>query len=66
MKMVVLVSKQHKVTTKYKMQATPNFFLICGFSSHLPRVAVETIVKAWNVNINTAWSVKAKLVLVLR
>jgi len=41
--MMVFVSKQHKVTTKYKMQATPNFSLICGFSSHLPRVAVETI-----------------------
>jgi len=23
--MMVLVSKQHKVTTKYKMQATPHF-----------------------------------------
>ena len=27
--MVVLVSKQHKVTTKYKMQTTPHFSLIC-------------------------------------
>jgi len=27
--MLVLVSKQHKVTTKYKMQATPHFSLIC-------------------------------------
>ena len=27
--MMVLVSKQHEVTTKYKMQATPHFFLIC-------------------------------------
>jgi len=27
--MMVLVSKQHKVTTKYKMQATPHFSLIC-------------------------------------
>jgi len=29
MMMKVLVSKQHKVTTKYKMQATPHFSLIC-------------------------------------
>ena len=27
--MVVIVSKQHKVTTKYKMQTTPHFSLIC-------------------------------------
>jgi len=27
--MMVLVSKQHKVTTKYKMQATPHFSFIC-------------------------------------
>jgi len=27
--MMVLVSKQHKVTTKYKMQATLHFSLIC-------------------------------------
>jgi len=50
MMMMVLVSKQHKVTNKYKMQATLHFSLICqsgediiiqkcrasGFSSHLP------------------------------
>jgi len=29
MMMMVLVSKQHKVTTKYKMQATWHFSLIC-------------------------------------
>ena len=29
MMMIVLVSKQNKVTTKYKMQATPHFSLIC-------------------------------------
>jgi len=29
MMMLVLVSKQHKVTTKYKMQATPHFSVIC-------------------------------------
>jgi len=29
MMMMVLVSKQHEVTTKYKMQATPHFSLIC-------------------------------------
>ena len=29
MMMMVLVSKQHEVTTKYKMQATPQFSLIC-------------------------------------
>jgi len=29
MMMIVLVSKQHKVTTKYKMQATQHFSLIC-------------------------------------
>ena len=29
MMMIVLVSIQHKVTTKYKMQATPHFSLIC-------------------------------------
>jgi len=29
MLMMVLVSKQHKVTTKYKMQATPHSSLIC-------------------------------------
>ena len=48
--MMVLVSKQHIVTTKYKMQATPLFSILCqsgediiiqkcrasGFSSHLP------------------------------
>ena len=27
--MMVLVSKQHEVSTKYKMQATPHFSLIC-------------------------------------
>jgi len=27
--MMVLVSKQHKVTTKYKMQATPHFSILC-------------------------------------
>ena len=27
--MMVLVSKQHEITTKYKMQATPHFSLIC-------------------------------------
>ena len=27
--MMVLVSKRHKLTTKYKMQATPHFSLIC-------------------------------------
>ena len=27
--MMVLVSKQHKETTKYKMQTTPHFSLIC-------------------------------------
>jgi len=27
--MMVLVSKQLEVTTKYKMQATPHFSLIC-------------------------------------
>ena len=29
MMMMVLVSKQYEVTTKYKMQATPHFSLIC-------------------------------------
>jgi len=29
MMMMVLVSKQHEVTTKYKMQALPHFSLIC-------------------------------------
>ena len=29
MMMMVLVSKRHKLTTKYKMQATPHFSLIC-------------------------------------
>jgi len=29
--MMVLVSKQHEVTTKHKMQATPHFSLICRF-----------------------------------
>jgi len=29
MMMMVLVSKQHKVTTKYKVQATQHFSLIC-------------------------------------
>jgi len=29
MMMMFLVSKQHKVTTKYKVQATPYFSLIC-------------------------------------
>jgi len=59
MMMMVLVSKQHKVTTKYKMQATPHFFLICqsgetlsyknagqvGFqvTSLAGRIAVETV-----------------------
>ena len=27
--MMVLVSKQHKVTTKYKMQTTPYFSILC-------------------------------------
>jgi len=26
---MVLVSKQHKVTTKYKVQATPHFSILC-------------------------------------
>ena len=29
MMMMVLVSKQHKVNTEYKMQATPHFSFIC-------------------------------------
>jgi len=29
MMMMVLVSKQHKVTTKYKMQATQHFSILC-------------------------------------
>jgi len=29
MMMMVLVSKQHEVTTKYKLHATPHFSLIC-------------------------------------
>ena len=33
--MMVLVSKQHKVTTKYKMQATPHFSLICQLGETL-------------------------------
>jgi len=27
--MTVLVSEQHKVTTKYSMQATPHFTILC-------------------------------------
>ena len=33
--MIVLVSKQHKVTTKYKMQATPHFSLISQFGEDI-------------------------------
>jgi len=29
MMMMVLVSKQHKVTTKYKMQETPHVSILC-------------------------------------
>ena len=29
MMMMVLVSKQNKVTTKYKVQATPHFSILC-------------------------------------
>jgi len=33
--MMVLVSKQHEVTTKYKMQATPPFSLICQSGEYI-------------------------------
>ena len=62
MELMVLVSKQHKVTTKYKMQASLHFSLICQSGEDIimqkcrasrfcctclaGRVAVETIFEA--------------------
>ena len=62
---MVLVSKQHEVTIKYKMQATPHFSIICksgvflDFQVTCPagHVAVETIFEAckYNIKLSTNW-----------
>ena len=41
MMMMVLVSKQHKVTTKYKMQTEPHFSLICQLGETSYKNAVQ-------------------------
>ena len=35
MMMMLSVSKQHKVTTKYEMHATPHFSLICQLGENI-------------------------------